>query len=272
MLTKDKAKKTLILIFVGLILLLINFSINIKIGDTSISLGFASIIGLILMLVATIDARKYLKSANMGFYISIAALVCTFIPLLNMLILNNIQPQLEYLQTISNNMDPNKVDYDAVNTIFITIDNISGELVGMMALSTLPSTIALGAIIYYSGEMVNEICIQRGLFYSDKVKRNARLATIFMVISNVLAFLAIWLLLGGVSKIRVDVNTGNVIIGSVGNLALGFILLLPLIAIAICYLVFFIKLIISISRVIDDNNKKPDNDISITESDIIENE
>ncbi len=272
MLTKEKAKKTLILIFAGLIFLLLNFTYSIKIGELSISLAFASIIGLVLILVATTDARKYLKSANIGFYISIAALVCIFIPLLNLLILNNVQPQLSYLETIAKNMDLNKTDYDAINKIFSTIDNISGELVGMMAISTFPSAIALGAMIYYSGEMVNEICLQRGLFYSDKVKRNARLTTIFMVITNVLAFFAIWLLLEGISKIRIDVETEKVIMSSVGSLGFGMLLLLPLIAIAISYLVFFIKLIVNISRVIDDNNKKTDDNSIQTERDIIDNE
>lgn len=261
-LSKTNLKNALALIFFGLLMFLIDISIPLRFGGVSINLSITNIAGIIMVLIAALKLRDHFKSAKILFYVSIGALVFMFVPLVNLAISNNIQADVEYLSLILNRINSSatngSVNYSDLNEMLSIFGEITGSLIGMLAISSIASFVPGVALIYFIGELIGEICVVRELEYGDKVKRNARLSIIFMVLTEVLAILVVWVIFSGFSNIRFADNGALENSGGLGTIGLGVFLALPLLAVAICYLVFFIKLLISVNRVMNENNQKPE--------------
>lgn len=261
-LSKTNVKNALALIFFGLLMFLIDISIPLRFGGVSINLSITNIAGIIMVLIAALKFRDIFKSAKILFYVSIGALVFLFVPLVNLAISNNIQADVEYLalilNRISSSANSGSINYNDFNEMLSVFGDIAGSLVGILAISSVASFIPGAALIYFISELIGEICVARELEYGDKVKRNARLSIIFMVTTEVLALLVVWVIFSGFSNIRFTDNGALANSSGLGTIGFGVLLALVLLAVAICYLVFFIKLLISVNRVMNENNQKPE--------------
>lgn len=262
-LSKTNVKNSLALIFFGLLMLLVDLSFSLNIGGVSITLSLTYIIGTIMILIASLKIRDYFKNAKIVFYVSIGALVFLFVPLINIAITNGIRADVEYLALLVNRLGDNTVNngainYDDINEMLSILGSITGSLVGILTISTIASLLPTAALIYFIGELIVEICDARNLEYGDKVRRNARLSIIFLAITNILAILVVWIIFSGFGNISFTSNGAFENASGLGTIGLGGFLALPLLAVAICYLVFFIKLLISVNRVMNENNNKPD--------------
>ncbi len=275
-LSKTNIKNSLALIFFGLLMLLINISFNLNLGGVSINLNITYIIGVIMILIASLKIRDCFKNAKILFYVSIGALVFLFVPLLNIAIANDIKADVEYLALLVNRLGDNTVnngtiDYIDINEMLLILGSITGSLIGILTISTISELLPTATLIYFIGELIVEICDVRNLKYGDKVKRNARLSIIFLAITNILTILVVWIMISGFGNISFTSDGAFENSGGLGTIGFGTFLVLPLLAIAICYLVFFIKLLISVNRVMNENNNNPDTAEVNYHDDIIDN-
>lgn len=247
--SKLETKNLLNLVVLSIILIILNISFSIKHPTVTLNIGVTPLIGAILL---TIKLKPYKdnKNAFLSIIFSWVIVISFIFPLIFSSFSSNIIPTLEYIASI----DTTNPSINQINEIFYAFEMIHREFVILSAVSLLSYSLPRFIFFYFLLKFIIDICSVRNLT-SSEIKKSMTKWNIVTLVMNLLIIPLIDQSLYIISSIRVN-DQGELYLSKDINSAIGTVSIFSIITLilAICYLVYLIKIFISLNKISKENN------------------
>ena len=249
-------------IFVAILLLLINFSISLELGNVSYSFSATGIAASIILMVGLNKYRKENSKLNILFYMALIYLFVLIVsPFVMMLVLNKHMPNMEYLVDLMLNLEATgDLNFDQLNEMVEFLVSLKEPLAISLILSFVFSEIPLCAMIYFSGKTLLVIGQDVSSSYGKEAHRYAKKTIISALVTSIIALVVVLLVFEGLSGILFTYVGDVMFVNNAQSLlTISGALSIPLMVVSIMYLVFFIKFLVRINKLASDINVNQDN-------------
>lgn len=252
-------------IFVAILLLLINFSISLELGNVSYSFSATGIAASIILMVVLNKYRKENSKLNILFYVALIYLFVLIVsPFVMMLVLNKHMPNMEYLVNLMLNIEATgDLNFDQLNEMVEFLVSLKEPLAISLILSLVFSEIPLCAMIYFSGKTLLVIGQDVSSSYGEEAHRYAKKTIISALVTSIIALVVVLLVFEGLGGILFT-YVGDVMFvdNAQSLLTISGALSIVLMVVSIMYLVFFIKFLVRINKLASDINVNQDNNLN----------